>query len=254
MKKRSASYPSKNLNDTENFSVSVFEKVGETALKYSDLAKHGNVAAREADSFASTANQYGWMTQVRGKGYSPNSLICKALRTPKGDEEKNKLYLNAFMSPQIYKVIVSEWNGKKITEEGLIISLIRDHEFSDPGAKIASKIFFENVKFLGLLDNDSNFNIAADIVIDPNPVKEKRIKSQVSSSKPSSKKNTAHKATVKQEDQKPQYNTGGGSGSMKKISIFVREQELHWPVPDNMNQSDWDAVLKQIQNIKSFAK
>jgi hypothetical protein len=252
MRKRSASYPSKNLKETETFVVSVFENVGDATLKYEELGKHGGVAVREADAFASTANQYGWMTQVRGKGYSPNSTICKALRTPKNDDEKNKLYLAAFLSPHIYKVISNEWNGKKITFEGLKISLIRDHEFSDVGAKLASKIFFDNAKFLGLIDDDSNFSIDAEIKIDTSTIKEKKVKSQ-SGTTEVNKKGLVKPKTPK-EVVTPPHTQHNGSNSMKKISIFVRGQELHWPVPDDMSQSDWDAVTKQIQNIKSFAK
>jgi len=252
MRKRSASYPSKNLTETENFVVSVFQNVGDTALKYADLAKHGNVPVREADAFASTANQYGWMTQVRGKGYSPNSTICKALRTPKNEDEKKKLYLDAFLAPQLYKVISTEWKGKKITHEGLKISLIRDHEFSDIGAKQASKIFFDNAKFLGLIDSDNNFNIEAEIKFDPSTVKEKKAKPQLGAA--DGNKKAVGKPRISKEILNPPYTPNVGSNSMKKISLFVRGQELHLPVPDDMNQSDWDAVIKQIQNIKSFSK
>ncbi len=41
---------------------------------------------------------------------------------------------------------------------------------------------------------------------------------------------------------------------MKKISVFVRGQELHLLLPEDMNQGDWDALIKQFQNIRSFAK
>jgi hypothetical protein len=46
------------------------------------------------------------------------------------------------------------FNGKKITEEGLKIYLIRDHEFLDTGPNIATKVFFENARSLGLIDTE----------------------------------------------------------------------------------------------------
>jgi hypothetical protein len=250
MKKRSASYPGKNLKDTESFVITVFEKAGDAVMKYDDLAKQGGVPLRQADSYASTANQYGWMTQVRGKGYSPNSAICKALRTPHSDAEKKKIYLDAFKSPSLYKKIIIAWNGKKITDEGLKISLIRDYEFTDGGAVSASQIFLENAKFLGLIDADGNFNSDAEVVIDPESIKEKRARPNGPSS---GKKTTSDKAKQKQEES-PKVNQNLGGGTMKKIPIFVRGQELHLTVLEDMNQSDWEVVLKTIQTIKFYSR
>lgn len=253
MKKRSASYPSKSLQECEAFAVSVFEKVGDAVLDYAELAKQGNVPVREADSFASTSNQYGWMTQVRGKGYSPKSEICKALRTPHDEAEKNRLYISAFMSPPLYQIIINQWSGKKVTEEGLKISLIRDQEFSDAGSVSAARVFIENARFLGLLDLDGVFNEKADIVITPEVIKDRKVKS------PSTTTNKKPSEKTKPKQEEPyKYNgagaAAGGSGATKKISIFVRGQELHLAVLEDMNQSDWDAVIKQIQNIKSFSR
>jgi hypothetical protein len=254
MKKRSSSYPGKNLKDAETFVVTVFEKAGEAVMQYADLAKQGGIPLRQADSYASTANQYGWMTQVRGKGYSPNSAICKALRTPHDDAEKKKLYLDAFKSPSLYKKIIVAWNGKKITDEGLKISLIRDYEFTDAGAQSASQIFIENAKFLGLLDPDGNFNSDAEITIDPDSIKEKRAKPVGASA---NNKNPTDKAKTKQqESHKPNEDSGAAarSAQTKKVPIFVRGQELYLLALEDMKQVDWDAVIKQIQNIKSYSR
>lgn len=252
MKQRSGSYPSKTLTDAEKFSVSVFQNVGETNLKYSDLAKHGNVPVREADSFAVTAGQYGWMNKSHGKGYSAIPEVCNALRTPHNNDEKNKLYLQAFQSPPLYKSLITETNGKKTTEEGLKISLIRNHGFTDAGAKVASKVFIDNAKFLGLIDGDDLFSIDADIVIDLSVVKEKQKKS-VKAAPLNAVKKDAEKFK-KQQQPPPSYSSVGSSNSTKKISVFVRGQELHCQVLEDMNQYDWDALIKQFQNIKSFSK
>jgi|GEM_PF-4065667 len=249
MRKRSPSYPSKPILSIENFVVSVFEKVGDTALNYNDLAKHGGVPVREADEYASTASQYGWLTQERGKGYSPNSAICKALRNPKNEEEKNKLYMGAFLAPQLYKLICTDFNRKKITLDGLKIYLIRDREFSDIGADVASQIFIDNAKFLGIIDTESTLNIDADIKIDLSTIKERQPKSVKATS--SAAKKDSGKARVLEVQPPP---SGNNSNTMKKISVFVRGQELHFQVLEDMNQGDWDALIKQLQNIKSFSK
>lgn len=251
MKKRSVAYPSKNLIEIEKFIISVFENVGETTLKYSDLAKHGNVPVRDGDLFASTANQYGWLNKVRGEGFSPKSAISKALRTPKDDDEKKGLYLEAFKSPSIYRQIINHWNGKKITEEGLKIYLIRDQEFTDGGAKTATKVFLQNAALLGLLDNEGVLNIEGEITIDPTTIRENTKKSEASAS---TKKKVSSEKPKEKHTENLSFSTNVSSGSVRKISIFVRGQELLLPVLSDMNQADWDAVIKQLQNIKSFSK
>lgn len=250
MKARSRSYPSKTLLDAEKFSISVFQNVGETNLKYSDLAKHGDVPVREADAFAVTAGQYGWMNKSHGKGYSAIPSICTALRTPHDDEEKSKLYLQAFQYPQLYKSLITELNGKKITEEGLKINLIRNHGFTDSGANVAAKVFIDNAKILSLINTEDIFNIDADIVIDLSAVKEKQPKS-VKVSPIINQKDTAKPKVQNQNTTLPASAIGG---SLKKISVFVRGIELGFQIPEDMNQGDWDAVIKQLQNIKLFSK
>jgi hypothetical protein len=105
------------------------------------------------------------------------------------------------------------------------------------------------------MDDDGNFNIAADIKIDPTAIKSKRTKP--TGKMPADKKDTTGKNKSKLDEQeRPAFNPAGNGnfGSMKKISVFVRGQELHLTVPDQMTQVDWDAIIKQIQNIKAFSK
>lgn len=256
MKKRSPSFPSKNIVEAKRFSISVFENVGETVLPYAELAKKGEVAVREADSFAVSSSQYGFMKIERGKGYGAVAKVCSALRLPKEGEE-NALYLNAFISPPLYKTIISLFNGKKITEQGLIIDLVRDHEFGDTGAKIAAKVFIENVQFLGLIDTDGILNVDAEIKIDPQPIKGKKGSSNEKQS--ADKKNSTSKRP--EAGKRPESdttssigNSSNGNMATKKIPIFIRGQELHFPVLEGMNQSDWDAVIKQLSNIKAYSK
>lgn len=254
MKKRSASYPSKTLFETENFSVSVFQNIGDAIpLKYPDLAKHGNVAVREADSFASTASQYGWMKNIRGKGYAPIGEKCKALRTPK-DGEKNKLLLDAFVAPPIYKTIIHDWNNKTITQDGLEIYLVRDKDFSDIGAKVGATVFLTNAKSLGLLNQDNILNVDAEIKIEASSENQK--KHQQAPSKKTGKNILSNYRAVKNPivQEKNETKIPTPSGALKTLHFFVRGTELKFQVLEDMNQSDWDAIIKQIQNIKAFAK
>lgn len=250
MKKRSPLYPLTNLLDTRNFSVNVFEKAGDsTPLKYADLAKFGQVAVRDADSFASAARQYGWMTSAYGKGYSPISAVCTILRKPQGNEETQQ-YLTAFTKPDIFQKIISEYQGKSIPTEGLEIFLIRQHQFSDAGAKQCATVFLQNANFLGLINADGVFNSSGQITITPidkeeKPKKQKNIVN--GSGKPVQK-------TVKQlQSLTLNNNANNGNGAGKNIMVFIKGQRYSWPLPSNMSKSDWDDIEVQIKQFKDIS-
>lgn len=190
------------------------------------------------------------MEKNYGKGCSANSELCKALRTPKDDDEKSKLYVTAFTAAPIYKTIINQFNGKTTTIEGLKIYLIREHNFSDSGAKTASEIFVQNANILGLIDSDNVFNIDSEIVINTNVEKQRKHRQQ--SNTTVSKTKTTPTPKVEHKYENTTHNSG--NSGKKKISIYVRGEELTLNVLENMNQNDWDAIIKQIQNIKSFAK
>ncbi len=252
MKKRSGSYPSKTIFETKDFVVSVYNGVGDTLpLKYPELAKYGNVAVREADSFAVSANQYGWMTASYGKGHTPNGNICKILRKPQVDEEK-QLFLTAFTTPPLYKSIITDYNGKEIpSNETVEIYLSRNHSFSDAGATLCAKIFLENARRLGLIGSDNVFKIDAEIIITPPEPKAKKTKEGNDSggkkkTPPPQNKNVDTPIFKKPEER--------NDSKLKNIPLFVRGRELHLSVLEDMAQSDWDVIIKQLQNIKAYSK
>mgnify|MGYP006921315987 CR=1 FL=1 len=252
--KKSPAYPGKTLFEEDLFCVSVFDKIGDAqALRYPDLAKHGNIPVREADTFAATAGQYGWMERVHGKGYKPIANLCKALKHPR-EGEKQQIYLNALTTPPLYKLIISEFNGKKTTQDGLLLFLKRhgDFSFTDAGAQTAAKIFLENVRGLNLLDADSHLNIDATIVINPTPLKSKRASAEPKSAIKSKKLVTkvddtsTHNKDIKQENRIMfDYAT---------IPLFVRGNELKLQVLEDMNKEDWKQLIKQIENTIRYLK
>lgn len=252
MKKRSPQYPQNNLLETRDFSVSVYEKAGDsTPLKYADLAKFGKVPTRDSDSYATTAKLYGWMVSVYGQGYTPVGSICTILRKPQVDEEKES-YLTAFSKPEIYQKIISDYQGKSVAPEGLEIYLIRKHNFSDSGAKQCAMIFLQNANFLGLIDTDGLFNANGQVTITPIDEKQRKTKDveATANAKPNSKKQKINNPllNVKKLDEQLPLNPNS-----KTIMVFIKGQEFNWPVPNGMNSTDWDQLAKQIQQLKTYA-
>lgn len=240
----------RNLLDSRNYSVNVYEKVGDsTPLKVTDLAKHGQVALHETDTLSSTSKQYGFMELVYGKGYKPIGAVCNVLRKPQAGEESVQ-YLAAFTKPDIYQKIITEYKGKEIPHEGLEIFLIRNHEFSDGGAKQCVKIFIENAKFLGLINNEGIFNIDASIVISPPEEKIKKTKIA------STKNGVSNEKKAKTPIPPLHFFNNNGAGSInnkgiKTIKVWIRSKPLLVPVLEDMTADDWEAFIGQLQDKKN---
>lgn len=256
MKKKSISYPSKTLFEAKDFVLSVYEAVGDqTPLMYDKLCEYGKVPIRETAYMASTAAQYGWSESIYGKGHVVNGEICKILRKPQ-DGEESAILLKAFTSPEVYKKIIQDWNNKQIqSEKALDIYLSRNFGFTDKGAALCSKVFIENAKSLGLIDSDNNFKVDAEIVISEPKEKKTKVK-EVKDVKTKSTSSVNEKK--KQSDTSKHYETPptppSNNGGNKTVMVFIKGKEFNWPVPNDMTQTDWDHVVKQIQNIKTWAK
>lgn len=250
MKKRSPLYPMRTLLEARNLSVNVFEKVSDTTpLKPAEMAKYANVAAYDADTFASTAKQFGFMNLVYGKGYVPVAAVCNILRKPQGNEEAEQ-YLTAFTKPDIYKTIINEYKGKAIPQAGLEIYLIRSQGFSDAGAKQCAKYFLDNAKFLGLINDENVFNIDAEIVITPQEEKQKKVKDVENGNGKGGK----IKAQVQFTPKTDSLNGGSaGAGVSKTIPIFIQGKQFNWAVPIKMTETDWEQVSTQLK-IHSLIK
>lgn len=253
MKKRSPAAPKYNLSEFERFCISVYEGVGDAKnLQYADLSKHGGIAVRDADSYASTGRQYGWVTSEYGKGYSVNGPICKALRHPHAGE-KEKIYLAAFTTPTIYRQIINDFNHKNITTDGLSLALIRSYDFAEQGAKEAAKVFIENATMLGLIDSEGHLNVEADVTITAPPPSTKQPKTSAAKNstkgktdEPKTKKNNAYVA--------PPIDHSPPDDKVKTISVYVRGRELNIPLLEDMKRADMEAMIKQLQNILLFMK
>jgi hypothetical protein len=252
MKKKSANYPSKTLFEAKDFIVSLFEKHGDSVpLEYADLAKYGNVPLREAPYFASTASQYGWTNSIRGKGVTPKSEIAKAFRRPQPGEEA-KILKEAFVRPEIYRHLISYFDGKEINADDAIVTyLIRELNFTDKGAAQCASVFMQNAKTLGVMDSDNTFRIDADITVIPPTEKLKKKEGSIGLPK---KQNPQKKPATDKATDNQAHSEDKGSENVKNIPIFMRGKKLYTQVFEDMTQADWDDYIEQIQTFKSFTR
>ncbi|MBS1595983.1 MAG: hypothetical protein JST90_16855 [Bacteroidetes bacterium] len=250
--------PKRTIAEIQRFCLSIFDSLGDAkGLQFPDLAKHGGIPIRYADEYASAGKYYGFLTSVYGSGYSIDGAKCKALKYP-APGEKEKLLLDAFTFPDIYKLIINEFNHKKITPDGISHVLIRTHDFPEKGAKETSRVFIENANLLGLIDSSGHLNLDAEITISEPQVKEKSTQAKASTGGKSKKSEKPEQvkgkkpATVVQHT--PIIHTPEPAAGLKPLSVYVRGKELVLHVPDDMKRNDLEAIIKQLQNVLQFMK
>ncbi len=101
----------------------------------------------------STAVQYGLLKKVFKKGYLPGDLFDKYMN-PVFDDDQKKALLHIMNSPSLYKKLIEELNGKTIpTEAGLANHLKGSYGLNPNSTERAAKVFFENARYLGIVDN-----------------------------------------------------------------------------------------------------
>jgi len=106
----------------------------------------------------STWVQYGLVDLVFGKGYQISNLFKKFLE-PVYDADSRKTQLEMFCNPPLYSKIIENLDGQILPPEDKFPNLLKSDPYNihPSSAERASKIFFENAKYLKLLDANNKF-------------------------------------------------------------------------------------------------
>jgi len=155
---RSVAYPSNTIEHCVELTSSIFKYFGFVFASRLALAKTLDVSESHLQTQLSSCVQYGLLELRSKEGYRHTPLFTKIYK-PLPTEKKEDALLEAFKSPELYKAIIKEHNQETLTANGLSIILFRSHRVAEPAAPLASKIFIENAKALGLMNSDNFFSV-----------------------------------------------------------------------------------------------
>jgi hypothetical protein len=105
----------------------------------------------------SAAAQYGLLEKLTGEGYKKTALF-KKINNPIDDDLKFGK-LEAFVKPKIYQELILRFNGNPLHND-LPAILVRFHGIAENAAKGVAKIFIENAKEVGALNEAGIFDLA----------------------------------------------------------------------------------------------
>jgi hypothetical protein len=88
-----------------------------------------------------------------GQGYVPTSYYDK-YNNPVFESDRQKIALQIFNTPELYKRLINEYNGKNLPNEAGLTNHLKSDFSLNPNSSIkAAKIFFENCRELNLIDS-----------------------------------------------------------------------------------------------------
>lgn len=106
--------------------------------------------------FFSTYQQYGILAKVHGKGFLPTELFKKYHDKVYPQHEREAL-LEMFKSVPLYGKIIDNLNHTNLPTEEKFPKLLKDATYgiNSNSADKASKVFFENARFLKIIDSNN---------------------------------------------------------------------------------------------------
>lgn len=110
----------------------------------------------------STWVQYGLVDLIFGKGYQISNLFKKFLE-PVYDTDSQKAKLEMFCNPPLYSKLIENLDGQILPPEDKFPNLLKSdpYHIHPSSAERATKIFFENAKYLKILDTNNKFRFKA---------------------------------------------------------------------------------------------
>lgn len=136
------------------------EKLGARNVSEPVLLEQLNIRNPLTRSFSgkvSSARLFGLITTITTdeKNYSLTEMALLILK-PKDEENKKKLLVKSFLTPDIYKELCDRFNSKQIPAlQTLSNILFHDYGINTNVSKAAAKSFIESAKFVGLLGQDN---------------------------------------------------------------------------------------------------
>jgi hypothetical protein len=150
---RSAAYPTLTLLEAFNFVANIYKNFPTSGqiITREDVAAINKKKAPSIQRDVSTASQFKFFIKHKG-GYeiSPSFRILRNAF----ENEKPKLWLEAFHAPKLYADLVEKFDGHVLPPE-INTHLIRYHDIAEKAAPNAVELFISNAKYCGAM-NESN--------------------------------------------------------------------------------------------------
>lgn len=162
---KSTLYPSCALQDCIEF-IKLIDTLGGKGADEGTILASLKLKSPSTSSYwrkSSSAKQFG-LVNKKGSYWEIADIGRRILYPTGGETEKQKLRLQAFLSPKLYAQLKERYDGKQLpTQETFANVLINEYGISKVAKDRAAEVFFDSAKYAGVLSEDNFFRVSEEV-------------------------------------------------------------------------------------------
>ena len=152
---RSAAYPIFGIDKTDPFVLQLHTSYGKSVIKREDAEAVNQFGY--TNRFLAAGCQYGLLSRDKD-GYRITDLFI-SIHKPINENERRTALIEAFSSPKLYRALIDNYDGHAIPTE-LSTVLFRKHDIAEKASDSAAKVFIENGKYVGVIDEQNILRVS----------------------------------------------------------------------------------------------
>lgn len=154
-REKSAAYPAVSISQCYDF-IKMVDSLGGKAVSYASVLDAMGLSSPTTKSFlyrVSASKQFNFIT-TGGSTIQLTDLAKRILYPNNGEEESQKLLIEAFKNPPLYEKLIARFDGRAIPLQSQLGNiLMNEYRIIKQVKDNAAKCFIESADFLGLLRN-----------------------------------------------------------------------------------------------------
>lgn len=174
-RKKSKSYPFFSLEEALELSKMVYQVGGNSIAPVESILSQMNLKSPQNKRYGyttSSAKQFGLIESKEG-GFIVTELAMSILYpTDENNQNVSNSKKRAAMMPELYKVVLSQFNGSILPKEEFLINIFIKNGILLSVADKAVQAFLNTMKYANLIDKDDRVQFNEDYLIPENDQKE----------------------------------------------------------------------------------
>ena len=155
-------YPSNTITHCLTLTENLYKLFGNSVfIPREKIAEKTGISDSHLQTQLSTCVQYELLELKSKEGYKPTEQFIKIYK-PRPNEDVRLFKIEILKNPELYSKLIADHNNETHTVDSLSTLFFRDYKVSDNASQLAAKIFIDNARELGLIDNDNYFSVESD--------------------------------------------------------------------------------------------
>jgi len=156
-REKSVRYPADDLNECVNFLSIVHSIGGRKDAPIESILSKLNLTSAETKSFrylVSSAEIFGLIEKTNG-GIKPTEFGTLILYPPDGENQKRKLLIDAFKTPQLYQKIIERYDNMILPNNTILRNVFLHQGIATKALDKAVEAFIKSAQYANIIDSNN---------------------------------------------------------------------------------------------------